>query len=544
MAAGADQLIDEILEFLWRENPVEATIAGVHRYDDMLEKLDLVSRRKKLEKKLEYLGRLEALKVRGNLAAEADHLATALRVGSYMEEHFSSLDRDATTYPRLALYGIYQLVARSNAPYHFRALRSIDRLREIPRVLAEGRLNLSYGENPPYILTMRAVELSARGREFLARITGILAREVPELENVIDKYSNQALRAFEEYVEFLIDEVQPRSNGICAVGEDLFNYLLAVHYQLDLDKDELRETVKLELEQAEEALEQTAAGLCGSKDWRAALGQDAPLPDVENLPAYWRGIIDEVAGRLRSAALVTLPAGGSLEVVATPEFETTMIPVAGYIEPPHFESGAVANFCVTRPSDDDLVRLLPAHSRVNALATVIRQVYPGRHTFLQQRRRYCPQRLAYLARGGVIEAGWESYVLGAVAESGVFDDEPLLKLHARHDRLLTACRVLVDMDLHTGGMTEERAVNELAERTGIGEKQSWQIVSALAAAPASSVGALAGRLMIERWRERFSAELGDKFSLKEFHDRLIRVSGLPPAMAEKRLSAALKREKG
>ncbi len=542
MAVGADQLIDEILEFLWRENPVEATIAGVHRYDDMLEKLDQVSRRKKLDRKREYLDRLDALKLRGNLAAEADHLAAALRVGSYMEENFPSLDRDATIYPRLALYGVYQLVARSNAPYHFRALRAIDRLREIPRVLAEGRLNLCYGENPPHILTIRAVELSARGREYLTRITGILSREVPELANVIDKYSNQAIRAFEEYVEFLIDEVQPRSDGVCALGEELFEYLLASHYQLGIGTEELRETAKLEIEQAEQALEETAAGLTGSKDWRSALNEDSRLPEVDNLLAWWRGIIDEVASRVRSAGLVSLPAGDSLDVVYTPEFETSILPVAGYIEPPHFENGASALFCVTRPDNDDLARLLPAHSRVNALATVIRQLYPGRHTFLRQRKRHCPERLAYLARGGVIESGWESYVLAAVAGSGAFDDEPLLKLHAGQDRLLSACRVLVDLDLHTGRMTEEHAVNELAQRAGIGEKQAWQVVSALAAAPASSVGALTGRLMIERWRGSFSDGLGEKFSLKKFHDRLIRVSGLMPEMAEKRLNAALKRE--
>ena len=543
MAERADQLIDEILEILWRENPVEATIAGVHRYDDMLEKLDLVSRRKKLEKKREYLERLGSLKARGNLAAEAEHLATALRVGVHMEENFSSLDRDAITYPRLALYGVYQLVARSNAPYHFRALRAIDRLREIPRVLAEGRLNLSYGENPPHILTIRAVELSARGREYLARITAILAREVPELENVIGKYSSQALRAFEDYVEFLIDEIQPRSDGVCAAGEDLFDFILSLDYQLGMDTHKLRKTVEQEIETAGEMLEETSARISGSKDWRAALDQDGQLPDPARLLEYWRGIIDEVAWRVRSVGLITLPADESLQVVATPEFEATILPVAGYIEPPHFEEETVAQFCVTVPAGNDPARLLPAHSRVNALATAIRQVYPGRHTFLQQRKRHCASRLAYLARGGMIEAGWEAYVLGAVADSGAFDDEPLLALHARHDRLLTACRVMVDLEMHTGRMNEERAVNELSERAGINEKQSWQIVSALAAAPASSVGALAGRMLIERWRGRFKDELGEQFSLKKFHDRLIRVSGLPPKMAEKRLSAALKRER-
>jgi len=543
MAEAAGKLIDEVLEFLWRENPVEATIAGVHRYDDMLEKLDLVSRRKKLDKKREYLTELEKLKPRGKQAAEVEHLIGALKVGLRMEEEFPSLDRDATTYPRLALYGVYQLVARSNAPYHFRALRAIDRLREIPRVLAEGRLNLSYGENLPHILTIRAIELSARGREYLARITGILSREVPELENVIGKYSSQALRAFEDYVEFLIDEVQPRSDGVCAVGEDQFDFLLQHEHQLDLDTGEIRKLAAVRIEQAEEALAECSARIAGKQDWRETLAMDQESPEAAGLIEHWKEIIHEVAGRVRKVGIATLPSDGGLEVVPTPEFETSILPVAGYIEPPHFESEAVAYFCVTIPGMDDAERLLPAHSRVNALARAIRQVYPGRHTFLLQRRRHCGERLAYLARGNVFEAGWESYVLGAVAGSGEFDDEPLLLLHAHHDNLLTALRVLVDLELHTGQMTEERAVNELAGRGGIGEKQAWQIVSSLAAAPASSVGPLAGRLIIEKWRDKYSSALGAKFSLKNFHDKLIHSSALPPRTLEKRLSSALKREK-
>ncbi|MBW7997334.1 MAG: DUF885 domain-containing protein [Candidatus Glassbacteria bacterium] len=544
MATEAGQVIDDILEFLWRENPVEATIAGIHRYDDMLEKLDQVSRRKKLEKKREYLEQLESLKVRGKLAAEVQHLKCALRVGINMEVDFSSLDRDATTYPRLALYGVYQLVARSNAPYHFRALRAIDRLREIPRVLTEGRLNLSYGGNLPHILTIRAVEISARGRDYLARITGILSREVPELENVIGKYSSQALKAFEDFVEFLIEEAQPRSDGVCAAGEDIFDFLLKHEHQLDLNTGSLRKLAEEEVDRALARLEETAAGISGSKDWRSALARDSELPAADNLLEHWRGIINEVAGRVRSAGLVTLPSGGKLEIVQTPEFETSILPVAGYIEPPHFESEAIACFCVTQPADEDRERLLPAHSRVNALATAIRQVYPGRHTFLVQRRRHCGERLAYLARGSVLEAGWESYILGATIGSGAFDDEQLLNLLNHHGRLLAALRVLIDLDIHTGGMKEERAVNELAGRAAISEKQAWQVVSALAAAPASSVGALAGRLMIEKWCGKFRKALGKEFSLKDFHDRLIRASGLPPKSAEKKLSAALGREKG
>jgi uncharacterized protein (DUF885 family) len=327
------------------------------------------------------------------------------------------------------------------------------------------------------------------------------------------------------------------------VGEEQFDYLLQHEHQLDLDTDAIRKLAAEQIDQAEDMLVECAAGVSGMKDWREALAMGQETPVADKLIEHWKEIIGEVAGRVRKAGIATLPSGGSLEVAPTPEFETSILPVAGYIEPPHFESEAVAYFCVTIPGADDVERLLPAHARVNAMARVIRQIYPGRHTFLLQRRRNCGERLAYLSRGNVLEAGWEAYVLGAVAGSGEFDDEPLLKLHAHHDNLLSALRVLVDLELHTGRMTEERAVNELAGKGGIGEKHAWQIVSNLAAAPASSVGPLAGRLMIEKWREKYSKALGREFKLKDFHDKLIRSSALPPGMLEKRLNAALKREK-
>ena len=147
MKKQACELVEEILEFLWRENPVEATLAGVHRYDDRLEKLDLVSRKSKLKKKKEYIDQIIALQAGGISSPELELLKAALEVGVRLEEEAGTLDRDAATYPRLALYGVYQLVARSSAPYHYRALRAVDRMREIPRVLAEGKLNISYGEN-------------------------------------------------------------------------------------------------------------------------------------------------------------------------------------------------------------------------------------------------------------------------------------------------------------------------------------------------------------------------------------------------------------
>ena len=540
MKKVASELVDEILEFLWMENPVEATLAGVHRYDDRLEKLDLVSRRNKLSRKKEYFDQITALQAKRINIPELDLLKAALEVGIRMEEQAASLDRDAATYPRLALYGVYQLVARSNALYHYRALRAVDRMREIPRILAEGKLNISYGENIPYILTMGAAELTATGREYLSQLISLLVAEVPDLENVIKKYAEHALKAFEDYLEFLIEDIQPRSNGATGVGEDLFDFLLKREHRLSLNLSHLRRTALEEIERAESELQEQAALLEGSGTWREKISApDKNKPDSDLL-SYWKAIVDEVEQAVKRAKLVTLPAQAGLVVTRTPSFERLIIPTAGYIEAPLFEEQSKAFFCVTIPeegsAEQEMEAALKMHSRVKALLTVVRDVYPGRHTLLERRRKG-GDRLAYLARGNMLEEGWCSYVLGLATDRELFDD-PKFRLLASHDRLLAASRVLIDLDLHTRGLNESQAVNRLAAATGIPERLAWFQVRGLASSPTSSVGAMVGRIKIESWREACRKKVGTTFSLKRFHDSLLRLCAFPPDTVEKRLLRA------
>ncbi|MFH1069472.1 MAG: DUF885 family protein, partial [Candidatus Glassbacteria bacterium] len=236
---------------------------------------------------------------------------------------------------------------------------------------------------------------------------------------------------------------------------------------------------------------------------------------------------------------VTLPAEDDLTVCETPPFERMVIQTAGYIEAPWFEEGGKAYFCVTGPdssaSDKDIAG--KSFSHLQAVLTVLRELYPGRHTLLLHRRKNFDNRLSYLARGNVVEQGWPGYMLNLAAERGLFD-EPALRLHVWHHRLVSAWRILVDLDLHTGQLDETGAVNRLAAGTAVAEKTAWSQVSAMAATPGASVAALAGRITIDSWRSRYRKKAGRAYSDKKFHDRLLRLSVLPPAQIGKRLALA------
>ena len=374
----------------------------------------------------------------------------------------------------------------------------------------------------------------------------MLTEEVPELESVIRKYTDRALAAFDDYLEFLLDELRPRSNGAFSVGEELFEYLARHEHHLDLEPGRLRGLALEEFQQTAEELKDLASRMKGAGSWRqklSTLDRDKPKG---NLVEHWKRIISEVRRSVRRANLVTLPAGGELVLIQTPPFERFVIPAAGYIQAPPFEQDRKAFFCITPPVEDtekgDKEAIINLHSRPKALLTVIRELYPGRHTLLTRRNKEGTI-LAYLARGNILEEGWCSYVLGLVVKQGLLDDQGLA-LAALHHRLLTACRVLIDYDLHNKGLKESRAVLRLASQAGIPERHAWLEVRRLALNPTSSLGALFGRMKIETMRQCYGKAAGAEFSEKKFHDALLRASTLPLPRVEGRLLQGLKKRRG
>ncbi len=537
MKKKSDSLVKEIQEFIWSENPVEATMVGIHRYDDRLEKLDVVSRKNKLKRKQEYLEQIKNIEKSGGLGDELTMIRDALVVGIRMEEDLQSLDRDAGTYPRLAVYGVYQLIARSSEPFHYRALRAIDRMREIPRLLSEGKLNLTYGDNIPRLWTQDAIEMTIAGRECLAHITGLLGKEVPELKQVLQKYTNDVLSAFDGYLDFLVNEVEPRSDGDFRVGRELFNFLLKHEHKLRVNDKTLSRTIRREVEKVSGRLERMASRMEGPDDWRSQLNRiSAEKPDGDLL-AFWNEIIGQVRRAVEQAELVSLPGCEELKILETPVFERAAIPRTGYIPAPPLEEQSRAFFCITPPSDEDRADRDQGsdnlYSRSQALLTVIQELYPGRHTLLSVRKRESSQEV-FLTQHSLLEDGWCSYVCDLLLEKKLIDD-PALRLLMLHERLIDAYRVLTDIGLHCGRLDHDRAVAELVDSTGISEHAARFEVRKLACRPTASVGPMLGRIQIKKLFRDYNKKKGNEIPLKEFHDSLLKMSWFPLTTVRSRL---------
>jgi uncharacterized protein (DUF885 family) len=119
--------------------------------------------------------------------------------------------------------------------------------------------------------------------------------------------------------------------------------------------------------------------------------------------------------------------------------------------------------------------------------------------------------------------GWGLYAEALALENGWYDDDLPSKLGALNAQLFRARRLVVDTGLHTKGWTRQQAIDY-----GIAVSEVERYV----ANPGQACAYMIGQLKIVEVRDKARRELGDKFSLKEFHNVVLRSGAVPLEVLE------------
>jgi uncharacterized protein (DUF885 family) len=139
--------------------------------------------------------------------------------------------------------------------------------------------------------------------------------------------------------------------------------------------------------------------------------------------------------------------------------------------------------------------------------------------------------------------GWALYSEALANEMGLYDDDPFGDLGRLQAEMHRAVRLVVDTGMHAMKWSREQAVdymmlNEGAERAGVEAE-----IERYAAWPGQALGYKLGMLAIQDLRKEAEAELGDRFDIRAFHDRLLRVSSFALPVIDADLRAWIREEK-
>ncbi|HVM87347.1 MAG TPA: DUF885 domain-containing protein [Puia sp.] len=130
--------------------------------------------------------------------------------------------------------------------------------------------------------------------------------------------------------------------------------------------------------------------------------------------------------------------------------------------------------------------------------------------------------------------GWALYCESLGKELGLYTD-PYQYMGAMGDEIHRAIRLVVDVAIHTKGMTREEAIKYMMNNEPISEQGATAEIERYMAIPGQALGYKTGALKIRELRNKYEELLGSKFSITDFHDEILKDGAMPLQVLEKKM---------
>jgi uncharacterized protein (DUF885 family) len=527
-------------------SPETATALGDHSRDTELDDYTLAGEQSGLVREEAMLTDLRrrfasphaSLSARTDLALVESALAVDVRVRR--DTRPLELRPDAYADPMNA---IFMMAARDYAPAEARARAALARTEKLPAVLALARTNLAA---PPRVWVQIGLEQARGARAFFDEQRAFLQGALPAAERPrIAAAVAAAQRAYAAYAAYLEHDVLPHAKGDFAAGRPLFDFLLHDGYFLDEDADRVHELGERVFAATEAEMAAVAKRIDpAAKSWSDVTRRlKANHPTADDLIPSYRREVARARQFLADHDVVPFPPGDDCHVQETPPFLRSTT-TASYEPSPALDPDTRGIFFVT-PVDRTLPRkqqeeMLRENDHADQVDTVVHETYPGHHLQLSLGRTHpsLVRKMVDAKRAPVVGAdvfaeGWGLYAESLMGELGYYTDEELLLV--LEWRLVRAARVLIDVGLHTRGMTFDEAVKMLTDRVHLEHELAVNEVKRYTTTPTQPLSYVVGRERLLAMRERYKQKTGSAFTLKAFHAEVLSHGTIAPGLVEREM---------
>jgi uncharacterized protein (DUF885 family) len=514
-------------------HPTDAIYYGIEGYDHLLNDYSDASyqaERAFVERSLQALRRIPTNDLSPDEAIDHALLEGKLTIQNYEHAKEDYRLKQPDTYSPID--AIYILTVRATNDL---AGNLLSRLKRMPAVLRQGFGNLGRaGANPPKLWTENAIEGAKGSVSFLDGLPNHPKVQAAPIDgDALATAIAKAKDALNDFAAFLERDILPRSLGVYAVGEEHFNLLLQKKHFLDHNAQSLLalgEDLFTKTKQELLALTEELAPGKSIEEVARKIQEDHPAAD-EVLAVYQKAM-KAARDFVRQKQLVTFPAREELHVVHTPEFRRHEIPFAAYLSPSPKDSQQVGYYYVTPVTNDDLLR---EHNRVGLENTSVHESYPGHHLqFSIANGTPAASTLPRLMNeSSVFYEGWALYCEQLMQEQGFLKTKEHRFVMLK-DRLWRALRIIIDVKTQTGKMSYDEAADLMVRELHFPREQACGDLNWYSQSPSVPMGYALGWSIINRLRNQEQKRLGDKFSLREFHDRLLSAGSISLPLVEKR----------
>jgi len=480
--------VDAFLAEYFALHPLSATSAGMHAHDDRWPDLTEAGRTARLEFYERWSTSFSGFA--DDALSTDERIDRDLLLGELSAYRFGEeVLREERWSPLEWVYvlgdGLFSLIAREFAPLATRLTSVASRLEALPAVLDAARETIGPADGRPVSRLHTEKALSqwsgidsliddALGEgERAAAADPAVAAVLPRLRTAA-AMARERLVAFETYLR---EAILPASDGEGRLGAELFAAKMRHTMRSDeLTPDRIRERADREyavvraemIRIAREIWPAWCEGPVPSDDSAAVRGVlDAIAiqhPERENILDFCRAELVRIEAFCREHDVIDL-ADEPLEIRWTPVFLRSF-GGAMLDSPGPLDKGQKAFFAVTpipdewspeqaesylREDNDRMLRLLSIHEAVPG--HYLQRVYANR----------CPSIARAIFWSGVFAEGWAVYVTQVMIDLGFDADDPALLLTHWKFYLRAVTNAMIDVAIHTAGMTEGEAVSLMVD---------------------------------------------------------------------------------
>lgn len=168
-------------------------------------------------------------------------------------------------------------------------------------------------------------------------------------------------------------------------------------------------------------------------------------------------------------------------------------------------------------------------------STFLHEAVPGHHYqgSLQMEDTLLPAFRRFKWYGAYGE-GWALYCESLGKELGLYTN-PYQYMGALSDEIHRAIRLVVDIGIHSKGMTREEAIAYMMQNEPVDEHGATAEIERYMADPGQALSYKIGALKIRELRDKYAKQMGPAFNIAEFHKQVLNSGCLPLSVLEEKL---------
>ena len=554
-----DAFFKDYLDEHFRQQPLEATQLGDHRFDHRLDDVTPRSREgwqaharqtlQELPKKVDYAKLTRAGQI------DFDIFKKELTRTIWLAENTRPFEEDPRTYNGYINDRVYLLLAQSTLPKETNVANCIARMAQLPKIIAVAQDSL---RRPPRPILETAIRQNRGAISFYDKGILELAGKTRQ-RDALKAAAAPVAALLKDYQKFLEGDLMARATGDWRLGRKKFARKLELVLDAGLTAGEVLADAESEFARVQRDMYVIARQLWSKyfpnlplppddvNGRRAtisqvidAIGQEHGKP--EDLVQDARATVDHIKAFIQEHDFLRLPEPDRCQVIEMPEFKRGNS--LAYLESaPPLDPNAISFYAISPPpSDWDAQRVksfLEEYNRHMLQILTIHEAYPGHYVQLEYSNR-TRSLIRRVLQSGVFIEGWAVYGEQTMLDQGYGEGDLPLRLSQLKFYLRAVANAILDHQMHCTKMTDDEALKFLTEGAFQSEGEArLKIIRAKQSSVQLSTY-FVGRMAHYRLRQRMERELGSQFNLGRYHEAVIDHGSIPvkylPELVRTRLS--------